>query len=93
MILRIRQAGETFNLHLDDSVLEHQASLVKVLRLLRLDSPLLLLLLSQCLLILALGLPFLHLRPFESPGIIIDGETGVADRGTVTGGEPSASGD
>lgn len=55
---------ESFNLHLVDSVLEHQASSVKLLRVVLLDASLLLLLLTQRLLLLALGFPILDLHSF-----------------------------
>lgn len=53
------------NLHLEDSLLEHQTSSVEIFRLVGLNSLLLLLLLSQTLLILVLDLPVLDLHEFE----------------------------
>lgn len=69
------------NLHLEDSLLEHQTPSVEIFRLVGLNSLLLLLLLSQTLLVFVLDLPVLDLKRIWNFDRSVDEENRNETRG------------
>lgn len=69
------------NLHLEDSLLEHQTPSVEIFRLVGLNSLLLLLLLSQTLLVFVLDLPVLDLKRIWNFDRSVDEENRDETRG------------